>query len=562
MTACNHTPVQPVATIAKAKLKSTQLSQILPISLSNKIHNVKSPETCLEPTPPESPTSEGRPELEDVQSQLELMLGYADQLSEMVQQAREEDANDHRESLRLLINYLDQTVLCGRNIHSVLGPLPVPDAQRSKLLRSYYEALHGTDISPPLQKSGLFGSQAQGAPTQIYTVFGGQGLRGNIIDELRDLVSTYPSLTRDLVHDLSSLLLELSNTDDTILKLLPKGLDVLKWLESPSQAPDSTYLTPAPVSAPLIGLVQLAHYEVTCKTLGLTPGQFRSRIAGTTGHSQGIIAAAAVALADDWVSWREATRTAITTLFWIGIRTQQVWDAQHRYNTISESMVQDSIDHGERKPSPMLSIRGLTREQLQVCIKAARRYLKDGPLCLSISMANGPKHFVVSGPAKYLYGLNLQIRKKKQLSSQGDLADAVGSNFLNVSVPFHTHWLNDAVPMIHDDLKHISMSSSFMAIPVFSTENGQDIRSQSNHGTYGLDLVSLVVSQGLDWVSATSHIYPETTLEGKTQTVLDFGPGGIHGISSIAPGGVSRIILAGTLSGKKAGVGYKRDLFE
>ncbi|KAI6758650.1 hypothetical protein HG530_010890 [Fusarium avenaceum] len=559
MTACNHTPVQPVPTTVKTKLKSTRLSQILPVSLSNRIQDIKSPEACLEPTPPESPTSEGKPELEDVQSQLELILGYADQLSKTLQQASEEDANDHRESLRLLINYLDQTVLSGRNIHSVLGPLLIPEAQRSKLLRSYYEALHCADISPPLQKNGLFGSQAQVGSAQIYTIFGGQGLRGNTIDELRDLVNTYPSLTRDLVHDLSSLLLELSNTDDTALKLFPEGLDVLQWLESPSQAPDSTYLSPAPVSAPLIGLVQLAHYEVTCKTLGFTPGQFRSRISGTTGHSQGIITAAAGASADDWVSWREATRTAITTLFWIGVRTQQVWDAQHRYNAISDAMAQDSIDHGERKPSPMLSIRGLTKEQLEVCIKAARRYLKDGPHYLSISMANGPEHFVVSGPPKYLYGLNLQIRKRKQLSSQGGLADGVSSNFLDVSVPFHTHWLNDAVLMIHNDLKHISMPSSSMSVPVFSTENGQDLRSHGNHGP---DLVSLVVSQGLDWISATSHIYPETNQEGKTQTVLDFGPGGVHGISSIFPSGASRIILAGTPGGKKAGVGYKRDLFD
>ncbi|KAM0205669.1 hypothetical protein ACHAQD_009961 [Fusarium lateritium] len=557
MTACNHTLVQLVPAIAKAKL-----SQILPFPLSSKIHDVKSPEACLQPTPPESPTSEGKHELQDAQSQLKLMLGYADQLSETVQQASGEDTNDHQESLRLLINHLHQTVLSGRNIHSVLGEFFIPDAQRPKLLRSYYEGLNSADISPPLQKSGLFGSKTPSARTQIYTIFGGQGLRGNNIDELRDLSNTYPSLTRDLVRDSSSLLLELSNTDDTTIKLFYKGLELLEWLENPSRVPDPTYLASAPVSAPLIGLVQLAHYEVTCKILGLTPGQFRSRVAGTTGHSQGIITAAAVAMADDWVSWREATRNAITTLFWIGVRTQQVWDAQHRYNTISEAMVQDSIDHGERKPSPMLSIRGLTREQLQTCITAARRYLKDGALCLGISMANEPKHFVVSGPPKYLYGLNLQIRKRKQLSSQSDSADAVGSNFLNVSVPFHTHWLNEAVPLIQNDLKHFPMSSSSMAIPVFSTENGQDIRSQSSQGMLGLDLVSLVVSQGLDWVSATSHIYPKATLEGEQQTVLDFGPGGVHGISSISSGGASRIILAGTLSGKKAGVGYKRDLFE
>ncbi|KAF5679393.1 abc transporter [Fusarium heterosporum] len=522
MTACNHTPTQPMAPIAKAKLNSTRLSQILPTSLSKKFHDTKSPEACLEPTPPESPTSEGRPELEDVQSQLELMLGYADQLSEVVQQASQENINDQRESLRRLVDYLNQTVLSGRNIHSVLGNSLIPDAQRSKLLRSYYGALHAADVAPPLQKSGLFASKTQGSATEIFTVFGGQGLRGNNIDELRDLVNTYPSLIGDLVRGSSSHLLELSRTNDDTLSILPDGIDILTWLESPPQVPDSTYLASAPVSAPMIGLVQLAHYEVICKTLGLTPGQFRSRIAGTTGHSQGIITAATVASADDWISWRHATRNALTTLFWIGVRTQQVWNAQHRYNMISEAMIRDSIDHGERSPSPMVSIRGLTREQLQTCINAARRYLKDGVLCLSISMVNGPKHFVVSGPPKFLYGLNLQIRKRKKLATQDRTADAVSSNFLDVSVPFHTHWLKDAVPMIQHDLKHISKSSSTLDIPLFSTENGQDIR----HGADELDLVSLVVSKSLDWVSATSRMYPDSSMDGETQTVLDFGPGG------------------------------------
>ncbi|KAF4993969.1 hypothetical protein FGRMN_6100 [Fusarium graminum] len=540
MTACNHTPAQPTVPVTKAKLDSTRLSQILPISLSKKFHDIKSPEACLEPTPPESPTSEGKPELEDVQSQLELMLGYADQLSEMVQQASQDDIDDQRESLRRLVNYLDQSVLSGRNIHSVLGSSLIPDAQKSKLLRSYYGALHAADIAPPLQKSGLFAIKTEGSPTEIFAVFGGQGLRGNNIDELRDLVNTYPSLIRDLVRQSSLLLLELSRSNNDALRMLPNGLDVLGWLESPSQAPDSTYLASAPVSAPMIGLVQLAHYEVTCKTLGLTPGQFRSRISGTTGHSQGIITAAAVASADDWISWRDATRNAITTLFWIGVRTQQVWNAQHRYNTISEAMIRDSIDHGERKPSPMLSIRGLTEEQLQTCINAARRYLKDGALCLSISMVNGAKHFVVSGSPIFLYGLNLQIRKRKNLATQNRTADAASSNFLDVSVPFHTHWLNDAVPMIRHDLNHIPTSSSTLKIPLFSTENGQDIR----HGANELDLVSLVVSKGLDWVSATSRMYPDNSMDSETQTVLDFGPGGVHGISSISSGGASRIILA------------------
>ncbi|KAF4984520.1 hypothetical protein FZEAL_316 [Fusarium zealandicum] len=561
-----------------AKLIATQLSSLatlatsrqdVPFPLSSKLHDIKVTAKYVEPSPPDSPISDKKAEDEDTQSLLELMLEYADQVVEIILQSSYENTDAHRELLRLLIDYVENAVLATRNIHTVVSSFPVPDSQRSNLLRSYYEALHAADVSPCPQKNGLFGMtcRPKGAPTTIYTVFGGQGLRSDCVTELHELITTYPSLTTDLIHDSTLLIATLARTDATASQVLPQGFNILAWLQDPAQVPDSRYLASAPISAPLIGLVQLAHYEVTCKTLGLTPGQFRSRIAGTTGHSQGIMTAAATAVADDWPSWREASRAALTTLFWIGVRTQQAWKALQRNNAMSEAMVQDSIDHGERTPSPMLSVRGLAREDLQTCVDATRRYLKDGGRCLAISMTNGPRHFVVSGPPKYLYGLNLQIRKTKQLlvqQSSAGKAENIASSFLDVSVPFHTDWLDQAMPMIQNDLQHVRLPSSGSAIPVFSTEDGRDIGCQGDQANVLPKLVELVVRRGVDWGKATGYLYadvPEPTVA--TQTVLDFGPGGVDGISSLsASSGGSRIILAGTLSGRKADVGYKGDLFE
>ena len=123
----------------------------------------------------------------------------------------------------------------------------------------------------------------------------------------------------------SFLLLQTLSRDPRAEKLYSKGLDVMTWLHDPESTPDVDYMVSAPVSFPLIGLVQLAHYTVTCKVLGLTPGQFRERISGTTGHSQGIVLAAATAAADSWESFDEIAISALTILFWIGSRSQQTY---------------------------------------------------------------------------------------------------------------------------------------------------------------------------------------------------------------------------------------------
>ncbi|CRK42391.1 hypothetical protein BN1723_000800, partial [Verticillium longisporum] len=126
----------------------------------------------------------------------------------------------------------------------------------------------------------------------------------------------------------------------------------MRWLEDEDATPDLDYLVSAPVSFPLIGLVQLAHYEVTCKALGVNPGKLRERLSGSTGHSQGVVLAAATAAASSWESWKEIAPTALTILFWIGARSQQVFPR----TSLTPNMLRESIDNGEGPPLQLLSL--------------------------------------------------------------------------------------------------------------------------------------------------------------------------------------------------------------
>ncbi|KAL9944439.1 hypothetical protein ACHAQF_008409, partial [Verticillium nonalfalfae] len=481
--------------IPMQKLTSTQLLALM--SLSNdkepfflhqrKVKDVDGAASYIEPTPPLTPTSEDQDK--DQQPSLETVLGYIDPVVEKLQKSEYGDIEAARELLKFLIGYAEQNVLSGKDIHTFVLSSPIKDSRKSKLLRSYYDALHTSNVIPRPPKNGLFGTLTKSlnaSSKPLYTIFGGQGLRTNYVQELAEITAAYNPLVEDLINDSAALLNKLSNTSRDVREIFSESFNILAWLQDSANIPGPGYLSSAPFSAPLVGLIQLAHYEVTCKILGLTPGEFCKQIAGTTGHSQGIITAVVVATGKDWSSWREITRTTITMLFWIGVRTQQVWNTSSSNSAISHAMSQDCIDHSEGTPSPMLSVRGLARETLQEYVDAANRYLKQSSRILSINMTNGPRQFVISGPPKYLYGLALQIRKAKRLETRGNYEEedskekAVGSRFLEVSVPFHSVWLEDAVPFIQDDLKGILLRPSAMAVPVFGSEDGREICRLSN----------------------------------------------------------------------------------
>jgi fatty acid synthase subunit alpha len=98
-----------------------------------------------------------------------------------------------------------------------------------------------------------------------------------------------------------------------------------------------------------------------------------------------------------------------------------------------------------------------------------------------VSLHNGPRTFIVTGPPRSLYGLATNLRKiraangvdqsKVEFSKRKPVFSA---RFLVVGVPFHSQYLRDATDkVIFEDLNGEELwTSEGLQIPVYHTEDG------------------------------------------------------------------------------------------
>ena len=87
--------------------------------------------------------------------------------------------------------------------------------------------------------------------------------------------------------------------------------------------PPKTYLVSAPVSYPLVGLVQLANYAATLDVLGANHEAVIREAAACVGHSQGIMTAALLATCKNTDELLEQAPKFVRLLMSIGMRSQQ-----------------------------------------------------------------------------------------------------------------------------------------------------------------------------------------------------------------------------------------------
>ncbi|KAH8802730.1 fatty acid synthase-like protein subunit beta [Xylogone sp. PMI_703] len=487
----------------------------------------------------------------------ELVARYLGFTAHEIEEGEDDAQGSYEEVLKIILNEFERGFLRGNEVHALAATLPGIESKKLEVIRSYYAARAAINRQIKPHESALLRA-AGDEKARIYSIFGGQGNIEEYFEELRVLYKTYPSFIGELVSNSAELLQTLSR-DPRAEKLYSKGLDVMAWLHDPESTPDIDYLVSAPVSFPLIGLVQLGHYTVTCKALGVTPGEFRERIAGTTGHSQGVVMAAATAAADSWESFEEIAKSTLTILFWIGSRSQQTYPR----TSLAPSILQDSIDNGEGVPTPMLSIRDLPRAQVQEHIDATNQYLpKDRHI--AIALVNSGRNLVVAGPPISLYGLNLQLRKVKAATGLDQTRIPYTerkvrfvNRFLPITSPFHSAYLQDAAAHIEEDLKDVKIDSKNLGIPVYDTHTGEDIR-ETVSGNVVPKLIELITRDTVNWEQAT--VFPNAT------HILDFGPGGISGLGILTSrnkdGTGVRVILAGTIEGTVPEVGYKPELFD
>ncbi|KAI9367410.1 acyl transferase domain-containing protein [Aspergillus egyptiacus] len=531
---------------------SLEFSFLVPTSLHFHASQLKDTFTASLPQPTDELAQDDEPS-----SVEELVARYIGHVAREVDEGEDDTQGTNQEVLKLVLNEFERAFMRGNDVHAVAATLPGITAKKVLVVEAYYagRAAAGRPTKP--YDSALFRA-ASDEKASIYSVFGGQGNIEEYFDELREVYRTYTSFVDDLITSSAELLQSLSREPDAI-KLYPKGLNVMQWLQEPDTQPDIDYLVSAPVSLPLIGLVQLAHFAVTCKVLGKEPGDILERISGTTGHSQGVVTAAAIASATTWESFQKAAANALTMLFWIGLRSQQAYPR----TSIAPSVLQDSVENGEGTPTPMLSIRDLPRSAVQEHIDMTNQHLPEDRH-ISISLVNSARNFVVTGPPLSLYGLNLRLRKVKAPTGLDQNRVPYTqrkvrfvNRFLPITAPFHSQYLYSAFDRIMEDLEDVKISPKSLAIAVYGTKTGDDLRQNSDASIVPA-LVRMITHDPVNWEQTT--VFPGAT------HIIDFGPGGISGLGVLTnrnkDGTGVRVILAGAMDGTNAEIGYKPELFD
>lgn len=466
--------------------------------------------------------------------------------------------------LKNAINEFESTFLQKNScdIHSFVSSLIEDDkttlSKGKEIIKNYLLGKVTADGKFTGLNSTLFKNSSK---LDILAIFGGQGNTDDYFEELRDLYKTYDVIMKDLLVFIDETIKELSTKIENFDKIYTQGFDILNWLSTPEQTPNTDYLLSIPVSCPVIGIIQFLNFAITCRLLGLNPGEMRSNLKGATGHSQGLVTAIAIAESNDWDSFLKAAKKGISLLFFIGCRCNETYPNTDLPPSISE----DSIENGEGLPSPMLSISNLTQAQVQDYVDKTNSHLPKEKHVV-ISLINGARNLVVSGPPQSLYGLNLSLRKLKVAAgldqnriphSQRKLKFT--NRFLPVTSPFHSHLLEPAMEAIEKDIleNNITFSSDSLEIPVYDTFTGEDL-AKSNSANLSSRVALLIIKLPVNWELSTN--FPACS------HILDFGPGGSSGLGVLThrnkEGTGVRVILAGAFDvNQDDEYGFKQEMF-
>lgn len=458
------------------------------------------------------------------------------------------------ELLTILLVSFEQKFLAEDNIHCISSSQDGTSLDE-ELIGCYYRICAQSNRPHDAKISALLRAAENGSAS-LYTTFGGQGNTTTYFEEIRKLHVTYAPFIAEFLTSSAEHLIYLSR-NRSCQKTFSADFDILRWLRVPASTPAPELLIKAPYSFPLIGLLQLLNYMIACKVVGETPCTFRKFVSGTTGHSQGIITAVVTAGATTWESFESIARSALTILFWIGVRSQQAYPQR----AISPATIKDSVEHGEGVPTPMLSIRDLPQRQIMKFIDMTNTYLPTTER-VEIALINNAQNFVITGPPLSLHGLNVRLR---QIKATPDVDQSrvpfskrkltFANSFLPITAPFHSTYLSSATPVILNDVKDLEILGESLRISVYHPSTGEDL--SRFQGNIVPELVRMVTEEIVDWPAATQFT--------AATHIIDFGPGGVSGIGMLTnrnkEGRGVRVILADRLDGVHSTVGYKSELF-
>jgi len=448
------------------------------------------------------------------------------------------------DALRIVLRIFERHFLLDADIHNLAFRLE--DPEQANLLKTYYTALEKTDSPGSSAKSALF-EAAQKGHAHLYAVFGGQGAGNPLcLKDLSQVYSIYGYFLEQLVDVAADTLKKLSSSRRASTFYEKLEFDLKRWLTEPASMPSPTIVAASPLSFPIIGLLGLAHYCITCKSLGKHPGQVRDSFRGVTGHSQGIVIAAAVARSGSWNAFYDSVTMVMEMLFWIGFESHVATAP----SSLTKADNTDSIRSGEGQPSVMLGVRGLNQMTLQNLIDETNSEVSKRDR-LYLALINSRDNMVVSGPQGSLRALSLRLRK---LRGDGDERHtAIQNRYLPISAPFHSPHLNNAVDRVMEVLGTSSFLDGRLRLDLYHTGTGEDLR-RKGLGDLKRSLIQMVMTEKVDWPKASSFT--------KATHIIDFGPGRIGLLQNqLTEGTGVRVIIASDMRSVTEGVGSKEELF-
>ena len=513
--------------------------------------------TTLQSPPPDS-AWDG-----DVSSKGEILARFMMFVVSQVEQHLDDEhiASIYSSILAILYDTFDAKSLRDREVHTVVSTWHITSINKQLTIQAYLKAksiLQTKESSNnPSSKSSLYTAALDGEAS-VFAIFGGQGNDDAYFSELKSVYTVYQILTGGLIASASRLLERLSH-DDRFAEQYPHGFNLIQWLEEAHTQPEIDYLISAPVSFPLIGLLQLLHYRIVCHGLGCNPSEIQKMFSGTSGHSQGIVVSMVIAAATSWTSFDDLSMEALVILQSMGARSQEVFPL----TTLPPFIIADAEEHGEGSPTPMLSIRDMSLHSVQEVVEDVNQHL-DTSQRIEVSLINARHKCIVSGPPLSLHTLNLRLRSRKAPAGVNqaripfsERKPNFSHRFLPITAPFHSSHLSDAVDLVNKDLQHVSISGSSLSIPVYATHDGADLRLRGQENVVP-DIVRMILVQPLYWERASE--FPGAT------TILDFGPGGVDGVGGLTnknkEGLGVRVMLASMLEGSNPDLGYKSEIFD
>lgn len=398
---------------------------------------------------------------------------------------------------------------------------------------------------------------AQGGTAKICAAFGGQGSNNfTCLNDLIELSKTYGPTLTNLIQTATRTFSELASLPHRSGFHENYGFDIQEWLADPASAPDREHLALAPISFPMNTLLSLAHYCVTCRALGATPGQLRSSLHSVIGHSQGLFAAAAIAKSDSWHSFYEASDMALRISFWVGLESHYAAPPSN----ISAAAVRDCIDQGEGQPSSMLSISGLKRSDINNLMDRVNKGLTEEDDLVHLALVNSRDKHVLAGSPRSLRAICVYLRGIKATGSIDQTRVVfhkrkpnVDAHFLPISAPYHSTYLKRVDSYVAKALPSISLSGRDLGIPLFHTHNGQNLQERQSEDILRV-LIRAVTVDMVDWPMICRNL--------DVTHVLDFGPGHIGSlINETIDGTGLRVIHMTDRSTNSKSIGSRAEVF-